>query len=462
MSTTSISNAARERTFAVVDPRTGTEISRRPAFTDADVVAAIDRAHSAYRSWRDTDIADRAEVLHRIADLQAANARELRRLLIHEMGAPPESIGWDFDFDVSMYRWYADHGAELLADEPIDVADGRGMVVKRPLGVILGIIPWNAHVMLTTRFAAPNLIVGNTVLVKPPPQCPESAALMEQLVHAAGVPEGVYTALYSTHEQTEMIIADPRVHAVSFTGSAAGGAAVAEIAGRHLTRVSLELGGSDPFVVLSTDDLAGTVADAVDLRLLVGGQACICAKRFILMDDLYDEFVRLYLEQVRIAGTPDPSVPDDATWTLSSDLAAERLQDQVDRAVAQGATLVGGERAGNIFAPGLLVDVPDDADVHSEELFGPIAIAYRVHDDDEAVEIANGSPYGLGAYVYASEPGRAEAVAERIDSGMCFINRGPDLDAAVCFGGVKASGFGRAHGRWGAEEFLNHRFVRTR
>ncbi|WES63979.1 aldehyde dehydrogenase family protein [Microbacter sp. GSS18] len=456
-----MTSAPRDREFSVIDPRTDTQISTRSAFTDAEVTAAIERADAAFREWRETDLAERAEVLHRIADLHEENARELRRLSILEMGAPPESVDWGLDVDVSMYRYYADHGPEFLADEPLDLPDGRGVVVKRPLGVVLGIVPWNALVLLTARFAAPNLMAGNTVLVKPPPQCPESAAAMEQIARDAGLPESAFTVMYSTHDQTERIVADPRVHAVSFTGSAAGGAAVAEIAGRHLTRVSLELGGSDPFVVLSSDDLDATAAEAVGLRLLVGGQACICAKRFIIADALYEDFVERYIAQGDTIGPRDPAAPDDATWTLSSRVAADRLQDQLDRAVGQGATLLGGTRAGNVFAPGLLVDVPAEADVHDEELFGPIGIAYRARDDDEAVSIANQTPYGLGAYVFASDPDHAARVAERLESGMCFINRGPDVTAPVCFGGVKSSGFGRTHGRWGMEEFLNQRMIRT-
>ena len=378
------------------------------------------------------------------------------------MGALPADAGWQTGVGApAQFRFFADHGAEFLADEPIDLPDGRAIVVKRPLGVILGIIPWNAPNLLLARVAAPDLIVGNTVLLKPAPQCPESAAAIRDLMLDAGVPDGVFQVVYSGHDQTELILGDPRVHGVSFTGSPAGGAVVAGIAGRNLKRVSLELGGSDPFVVLSAENLDATVGDALGLRLANAGQLCTAPKRFIIAGEFYDRFVDSYLSLMDQWDQTRADPPADRVQPMASSAAADRLEEQLARAVRQGATLIGARRVGNVFAPGLLVDVPDDADVHGEEVFGPIGVVYRARDEDDAVAISNHTSYGLGSYVYTHDPEQARRIADRIEAGMTFINRGFDVSPQLGFGGVKASGYGRAGGRWAAEEFMNQKLVLT-
>jgi succinate-semialdehyde dehydrogenase/glutarate-semialdehyde dehydrogenase len=302
--------------------------------------------------------------------------------------------------------------------------------------------------------------VGNTILLKHAPQCPESAAAMQTVYDDAGFPIGAYTNIYATNDQIAAVIADPRVQGVSVTGSERAGAAVAEIAGRNLKKVVLELGGSDPFVLLSTEDLDGVVESAVTARLDNAGQACNAAKRFVVASDLYEPFVSKLTEALTAIEPGDPSIPDSAMGPLSSATAADRLEDQLRRAVAGGATLVGGTRDGNFVAPGVLTGVTPDNRVHREELFGPVAIVYRVDSEDEAVAVANDTPYGLGSFVFTTDPDQALRVADRIEAGMVFVNVVGADAAELPFGGVKRSGFGRELGRYATEEFVNRKMIR--
>jgi succinate-semialdehyde dehydrogenase/glutarate-semialdehyde dehydrogenase len=321
-------------------------------------------------------------------------------------------------------------------------------------------MPWNLPYYQVARFAGPNLVVGNTILLKHAPQCPESAAAMQTVYDDAGFPTGAYTNIYATNDQIAEVIADPRVQGVSVTGSERAGAAVAEIAGRNLKKVVLELGGSDPFVLLSTDDLDGVVESAVTARLENAGQACNAAKRFVVASDLYEPFVSKLTEALTAIEPGDPSLPDSAMGPLSSATAADRLEDQLRRAVAGGATLVGGTRDGNFVAPGVLTGVTPDNRVHREELFGPVAIVYRVDSEDEAVAVANDTPYGLGSFVFTTDPDQALRVADRIEAGMVFVNIVGADAAELPFGGVKRSGFGRELGRYATEEFVNRKMIR--
>ncbi len=443
-----------------MDPRTGHVSAPYPTMSDEELRAAIDRADVAFGAWSGVDVGERSRFLRRVADLFDARAQELVRIQAREMGVAAADAEWQPGMAASHFRFFAEHGARFLADEPIEIPGGQAVVVKRPLGVILGIIAWNMPYLLFARFAAPTLMMGNTALLKPAPQCPQSAAAVQSLMRDAGVPDGVVEVVYSSHEQTELILGEPGVQGVSFTGSRDGGAVVASIAGRHLKRISLELGGSDPFVVLSGEDLDATVRDAVSQRLFNAGQVCSAPKRFIIADEVYDSFVDGY---VRVMGELDRTgaPPADAAQPLASSTAADRLERQLARAVRHGATLIGGRRVGDTFAPGLLLDIPPDADVHDEEVFGPIGLAYRAKDEDDAVAIANRTSYGLGSYIYTHDTEQARRVAERIEAGMTFINRGGDASPQLPFGGVKASGNGRAGGRWAAEEFLNQKTIVT-
>jgi succinate-semialdehyde dehydrogenase/glutarate-semialdehyde dehydrogenase len=322
-------------------------------------------------------------------------------------------------------------------------------------------MPWNYPYYQVARFAGPNLMVGNTILLKHAPQCPESALAMERIFHEAGIPRDAYINIFASNDQIEWVIADPRVRGVSLTGSERAGAAVAEIAGRNLKKVVLELGGSDPFIVLSTADMSATVEQAVGARLENSGQACNAAKRFIVVDELYDEFVEKFSAELLAVKPSDPNKEGVQVGPLSSSTATNRLADQVTRAVDQGATLVaGGAHDGNFFETTILTDIGPNNDAYREEFFGPVASIYRVSGEGEAVKLANDTPFGLGSYVITDDPDQAMRVADQIDAGMVFVNAAGLEGAELPFGGVKRSGFGRELGRFGADEFVNKKMIR--
>ncbi|WP_285733573.1 NAD-dependent succinate-semialdehyde dehydrogenase [Nocardiopsis sp. ATB16-24] len=441
--------------YAVTDPATGEVIATYPTATDAEISSALELAHRATAWGRTSTAAERATALRRLGDLHAEHRAALAEGIVREMGKPLAEAEGEIDFCVEIYHYYADHAEEFLADERIDVTSGPGEAVLRrfPVGVLLGIMPWNFPAYQVARFAAPNLAVGNTIVLKHAPQCPGTAALLEELFVRAGFPEGAYVNVYATNDQVATMIADPRVQGVSLTGSERAGSAVAEIAGRHLKKVVLELGGSDPFLVLSADDLDSVVDAAVASRLDNTGQACNAAKRFIVVADLYEAFVERFAERLLAQQSGAP---------LSSVAAAENLQRQVDAAVAQGARLVSaGERKGAYFPAGVLTGLTPDLPVAREELFGPVALVFSAADEEEAVRIANDTPYGLGSYVFTTDPAQAERVADRIEAGMVFINGVGAEGAELPFGGVKRSGIGRELGRLGMEEFVNKKLIRT-
>ncbi len=439
--------------YAVVDPSTGELVKEYPTATDEQIEQAIAAADAAHREWSKTSsVADRAALIRRVAELHEERKDELARIIQREMGKPLDQSVGEVEFSAAIYTYYADNAEKFLADEPIDLLEGDGsaLIRRSSVGVLLGIMPWNYPYYQVARFAGPNLTIGNTIVLKHAPQCPESAEALQKIFRDAGFPEGAYVNVYATNEQIADAIADPRVQGVSLTGSERAGAAVAEIAGRNLKKVVLELGGSDPFIVLSTDDLDATVEAAVDGRFENTGQACNAAKRIIVAENVYDEFLGKFTEKV--LGKADGLAP------LSSVAAAERLEDQVKRAVDAGANLTSqGERSGAHFPPGVLTDMPRD---YREELFGPVASVYKVADEQEAVELANDTPFGLGSYVFTTDSEQAKRVADKIEAGMVFVNAVGAEGAELPFGGVKRSGFGRELGRFGMDEFVNKKLIR--
>ena len=449
--------------YAVVDPATGKTLKEYPTITDDELRDAIARADQAHREWSKTTVADRAALVRRVGELHTERRKELAEIIVTEMGKPVGQARGEVAFCASIYEFYADNAEALMADEPIELLGGEGSAVVRrsSLGALLGIMPWNFPYYQVARFAGPNLIIGNTILLKHAPQCPQSAEAMQQMFDDAGFPDGAYVNIYATNEQIEWVIADPRVRGVSVTGSERAGAAVAEIAGRHLKKVVLEMGGSDPFILLGTDDLDKAVEDAVAARMDNTGQSCNAAKRFIVVDELYEPFLEKFTAAVTSVKQGDPHERETEIGPLSSQVAADRLEDQVERAVAQGARVVtGGKRDGNYFEPTVLTDVTPENDVYREELFGPVAQVYRVRSEEEAVALANDTPFGLGSYVMTTDPEQAERVADAIDAGMVYVNIVGADSAELPFGGTKRSGFGRELGRYGADEFVNKKLIR--
>ncbi|HVX31631.1 MAG TPA: NAD-dependent succinate-semialdehyde dehydrogenase [Solirubrobacterales bacterium] len=451
--------------YAVVNPATGETIKEYPTITDDELRETIGRADQAYRTWtRQTTVGQRAALIKKAADLHSERREELAQIIVREMGKPVEQALMEVDFCAEIYGFYAENAEELMADEPIKHfgGDGTAIVRRSAFGPLLGIMPWNFPYYQVARFAGPNIVIGNPILLKHAPQCPESAEAIQKIFDDAGAPEGVYQNIYATNDQIEWVIADPRVHGVSVTGSERAGAAVAEIAGRNLKKVVLELGGSDPFIVLGADDLDAVADKAAEARLDNTGQSCNAAKRFIVLEDYYDEFLAKFKERVEGAKPGDPTEESTVVGPLSSKTAADRLEDQVKRAIAGGAeVLVGGKRDGNFFEPTILTGIKPGDEASQEEFFGPVAQVYKVSSEEEAVKLANDTQFGLGSYVMTTDPEQAERVADRIEAGMVYVNLVGADAPELPFGGFKRSGFGRELGNFGADEFVNKKLIRA-
>jgi succinate-semialdehyde dehydrogenase/glutarate-semialdehyde dehydrogenase len=452
--------------YKTVNPATGETVREFPTLDDAGVEQALARVASGFATWRATSVADRAAVLTRVAALYDERADELARTISLEMGKPVRQAGGEVKLSSMIYAYYAEQGPKLLEDEPLDVPGAEETVVRKlPVGPLLGIMPWNFPYYQVARFAAPNLMLGNTIVLKHAPSCPQAALLMEEIFVAAGLPADAYVNVFATNDQIADMIADPRIHGVSLTGSERAGSAVAEIAGRNLKKVVLELGGSDAFIVLDSADMDATVKSASRGRMSNTGQACNAAKRFVVLEPYYDEFVAKLTQSFAAMVPGDPMDPKTAVGPLSSQAAADTLTRQVETAVSEGATvLVGGQKLdgpGAYVQPTLLADVKPGTHAFSEELFGPVGVVYKVGSADEAVELTNSSSFGLSGSVWGTDLEAAREVADRLDVGMAFVNEHGTTLPALPFGGVKRSGFGRELGPWGMDEFVNKKLVRV-
>ncbi|WP_309124877.1 NAD-dependent succinate-semialdehyde dehydrogenase [Kocuria sp.] len=453
--------------YRSVDPATGEVVAQFPAATDSQVREAVAAADAAYRSWRAVPIAERAAVAARVGELFAERVEELAAIATEEMGKPLSEAVGEVEFSADIFAYYAAEGPALAADQPLPTpAGGRAVLQRRPVGVLLGIMPWNYPYYQVARFAAPNLVLGNTIVLKHAESCPRTALAIQQLMEEAGVPAGAYTTLFASHAQVADIIADPQVQGISLTGSERAGAAVAETAGRHLKKVVLELGGSDPYIVLDTDDVAASARAALATRMGNTGQACNSNKRMIVTAGIYEEFVAELTTQAAALVPGDPAVDAPGTYApLSSRAAAEGLAAQIQAAVAAGATLhTGGvllEGPGAYLAPAVLTGITPGMAAYREELFGPVAVVYKVGSDEEALALANDTPYGLGGAVFSTDPERARRLAERLECGMANVNAAEAEGAGMPFGGIKRSGYGRELGPLGMDEFVNKRLLYT-
>jgi succinate-semialdehyde dehydrogenase/glutarate-semialdehyde dehydrogenase len=450
--------------YAVVNPATAETLATYPHATDAELDGALAAADAAAKGWaRTTTVAERASLLRKVAELHRERRNDLAAIIVREMGKTLAGSLGEVDFAADITEFYADNADQIMRDQPIDIlGEGTAVIRRAPLGPLLGIMPWNYPYYQVARFAAPNLLIGNPILIKHASQCPESSAAIEAMYRDAGFPDGAYTNLYLTTEQAAQVIADPRVHGVSVTGSEAAGAAVAEVAGRNLKKVVLELGGSDPFILLSTDDLDAAVQAAAVARLENTGQACNGAKRFIVAEDLYEPFLEKFAAVLTGWKVGDPFADDTVLGPLSSEVAAKRLEEQVDRAVAQGARLVvGGSRDGAFYPATVLTGVTPEMDAYRQEFFGPVGVVYRAANEDDAVRIANDTPFGLGSFVFTTDEAQAERVADKIEAGMVYVNIVAADSPELPFGGVKRSGTGRELGLLAADEFVNKKLVRV-
>ncbi len=452
--------------YQVVNPATGKVESEFPTATDAEISDVLARAERGYASWRRTSKAERSDMLHRVAQIYHDRSAELATIITREMGKTTAEAMGELEITVGIYQYYADHGEELLKDEPLQSnTPGSAWVRKSSIGPLLGIMPWNYPYYQVARFAAPNLMIGNVIVLKHAPQCPESALAMQQIFRDAGLPEDAYINVFASNEQVATMIADPRISGVSVTGSERAGSAVAATAGQNLKKVVLELGGSDPFIVLDGADIANVAQAAVAARMENGGQACNASKRMIVVDSAYDEFTREFTAAMATQVTGDPTDPATTYGPLSSELAAQRLMEQIDDAISKGATVhLGGhrvDRPGAFVEATVLSGVTPEMRAFSEELFGPAAVIYKVASADEAVELANSSAYGLGGAVFSSDETVAMDVADRLDVGMVWVNQAEGGGPELPFGGTKRSGVGRELGPLGIDEFVNKKLIHT-
>jgi succinate-semialdehyde dehydrogenase/glutarate-semialdehyde dehydrogenase len=460
--TSSVPSSA-EPGYRVLNPATGEVVETFPTATDAEVEAALAAAQSAYESWRETPIETRAKVVARIAELFTERAGELAAIITEEMGKPLAQAKDEAEFCTDIFNYFAEEGPALAADTEIKTfAGGRAFVQKLPIGPLLGIMPWNYPYYQVARFAAPNLMLGNTIILKHAESCPRSALAIQQIMDDAGLPKGAYVNVFASHAQIADIIADPRIQGVSLTGSERAGAIIGELAGKNLKKAVLELGGSDPFVVLDSADVRALADTAWDTRMENTGQACNSNKRMIVMADLFDDFVAQLTERAKGLTPGNPAEDAEGTFApLSSRAAAEGLAEQVRDAVEKGATLHAGgvlsDSDAAYFSPAVLTGVTPEMRAYREELFGPVAVVYKVGSDEEALRLANDTVYGLGGCVFSTDTARAEKVARRLEVGMANVNLASAEGAEVPFGGVKRSGFGRELGPLGMDEFVNKR-----
>ena len=449
--------------YRVQNPATGEVLESFDSATDAQIDTALASADAVYREWRRKSVQERAVVVKRVAELFEERKEELARLIATEMGKSiAESID-EVEFAASIIDYYAVHGPSLITDYEIpSTIPGKAVIEHLPVGVLLGVMPWNFPYYQVARFAAPNLLLGNTILLKHADICGRSALTVQEIMEEAGVPVGGYQNVFASHEQIATMIADPRVQGVSLTGSERAGAIIGAQAGAHLKKCVLELGGIDAMIVLDSDDVAAVAKEAWDFRVYNVGQVCNSNKRMIVMDDIYDEFV------AELKGLATGLVPGDqldlaegAYVPMSSRAAAETVHAQVQQAVAEGATVEAGgqlsEAPSAYYAPTVLTGVPRGSDSYGQEIFGPVATVYRVSSDEEAIELANDCALGLGGSVFSTDEARARRIAQQLEVGMSHVNTIAAESAEMPFGGVKRSGFGREMGPLGIGEFANKR-----
>ena len=450
-------------TYRVQNPATDEVIETFPTATDEEIENTVIDADKASKTWGLVDIEKRAEIVAKAAELFDARKNDLGEIIAEEMGKPLVEGTEEAEFAAEIFKYYADNGPDFAADQEIPTnSAGTAMIRRLPVGALLGVMPWNFPYYQVARFAAPNLMLGNTIILKHAEICPRSALAISQILNDAGLPQGVYNNVFASHDQIADMIADPRIQGVSLTGSERAGAIIGAQAGKNLKKAVLELGGSDPYIVLDTKDVPAAAQLAWETRMYNTGQACNSNKRLIIMADIYDEFLA---ELVALAQQMKPADPKDMGGTtkgvyspLSSRTAAETLAQQLEIAVQEGATLhVGGELAEDnaYFSPAVVTDIPRDSDSYYEEFFGPIAAVYKVSTDEEALELANDCHFGLGGAVFSEDSARAEAIAKRLAVGMSNVNTPAGEGAELPFGGVKRSGFGRELGPLAMDEFVN-------
>jgi succinate-semialdehyde dehydrogenase/glutarate-semialdehyde dehydrogenase len=451
--------------YQSVNPYNGKTLQTFEELTDTQLETALETAASCFETWRRTTFAARAAVAAKAAAIMRARIDEFARPVTLEMGKLFDQARGEVTLSADIIDYYAKNAESFLAPQHLEPSSGEADVVSTPFGVLFGVQPWNFPYYQLARFAAPNLMAGNVVMVKHAGCVPQCAIAFEKLWLEAGAPAGAYTNLLISHDQVNRVIDDPRIKGVALTGSVEAGKSVAGRAGQNLKKSTMELGGSDAFIVLGDADLDKTVTWAVWAKMNNTGQCCVAAKRFIVVEELADRFLDKFQTALAALEPGDPMDTATTLGPLSTEAALVQLLAQVDGAVAKGATLLMGgkriDRPGSFMQPTILTNIKPGNPAFREEFFGPVALFFRVRNEDEAVALANDSDFGLGGSVFTKDVARGKRVASRIDTGMMFVNHPTWTTADLPFGGIKNSGYGRELSSMGIQEFVNKKLVRV-
>ncbi len=449
--------------IASVNPATGEKLKQFSPLDDAEIERRLNSADKAFKKYRHSRLAERAELLHAVSDLLFQEKQRFAEIITLEMGKLFRDSIAEIEKCARGCRYYAENGARFLEEEVAQTDAAESYVEYQPLGPVLAVMPWNFPFWQVFRFAAPALIAGNIGLLKHASNVPQCALAIEEIFRRAGFDEGIFQTLLIEPEQVEKLIADPRVKAVTVTGSERAGAAVASAAAREIKKSVLELGGSDAFIVMPTADFESALNTAVKARTINTGQSCIAAKRFIIADEIHERFLQRFIERMRALKIGDPMDPETELGPLATEHILQGVNDQVQRTIAAGAKLLtGGNRIdgpGFFYEPTVLVDVPKESPAYREEVFGPVAAFFRISDAYAAVELANDTEFGLGSSAWTKDRGEQKLFASELDAGMVFINAMVASDPRLPFGGVKRSGFGRELGAAGIREFTNTKTI---
>jgi len=449
--------------IASINPATGEELREFASFDDSEIEKRLRRAERASATYRHSTFAKRAQLMMAAASLLDRGKEEFARIITLEMGKLFRAAMEEVEKCVRGCRFFAENAERFLEDEAAQTDAARSYIHYEALGAILAIMPWNFPFWQVFRFAAPALMAGNVGLLKHASNVPQCALAIEQIFCRAGFDDGVFQTLLIEPKQVEKLIVDPRVKAVTLTGSEKAGSEVASTAGRHIKKSVLELGGSDAFIVMPSADFEGALSTAVKARTINSGQSCIAAKRFFVADEIYDDFLQQFVERMRALKIGDPFDETTDLGPLATEQILQGVDEQVQKSIAGGAKLLtGGNRIhgpGFFYEPTVLVDVPKESPAYREEVFGPVATVFRVRDADEAVEVANDSTFGLGASAWTNDPAEQELFTSELETGMVFINAMVASDPRLPFGGVKRSGFGRELGPAGIREFTNTKTI---
>ncbi|WP_308131223.1 NAD-dependent succinate-semialdehyde dehydrogenase [uncultured Flavobacterium sp.] len=447
-----------------INPYNNKEIKSFEEFSEEAVEKKIAQADKTYQKWKTIAIKQRAELLMNVASLFRKRKEELAKLITLEMGKLIAQSEAEVEMCASVYEYYAKNAADFLEDKPIEIKDGKAFVRYTPIGIILAVEPWNYPYNQVARVAAPNIMAGNVIMVKHASNVPQCAAAIEEIFREAGAEDGIYTNLFLSSSRIAKLAEDPRIVGLSLTGSEKAGASLAEAAGKNLKKSVLELGGSDPFIILEDADLEKAVKNAVKGRFGNMGQACTSSKRIIAVGKIADEFLEKFKEKVTGLKVGDPMERDTEVGPLSSEEAAQKIEKQVNDTVKSGAKVVLGgkriDREGAFYEPTILTDIKPGMVAYHEEIFGPVASFYKVKDEKEAIALANDSTFGLGGSVFSENIDRAVEVASQIETGMVFINEHVASRPDLPFGGTKRSGYGRELSELGIEEFVNKKLIR--